>query len=139
MDQYKAVIDILMTHPVDFRQVAINLAKSYPGIFIEMMPAEQAGAEPVMAESVEPPKAWQLDIIKLLKSNEPAAAIRLLRQEIGCGLKDAKDVIDLVCVELYNDGIVHTRPGRACHIALLDVNLDYWFNELCRVAKLEHC
>ncbi|NDE17381.1 hypothetical protein EBZ80_20865 [bacterium] len=139
MDQYKAVIDILMTHDIDFRQVAINLAKSYPGIFIEMLPAGTRQAESVIAERAESATAWQLEIIKSLKGNDPVDALRILRQEIGCCLKEAKDVIDLVRVELYNDGIVDTRPDyRTDSIDLRSEHLEYWFTELCRVARIDH-
>lgn len=78
---YRSAIDILMQGEVDFRQIAIELAKTDPDLFVRL--AEQPRAEP-----------WLKEIIGFVREQKYVESIRTLRTHTRFGLKEAKDVID---------------------------------------------
>ncbi|PQO34640.1 hypothetical protein DTL21_14125 [Bremerella cremea] len=44
------------------------------------------------------------DIKKLLREGQKIQAIKLLREESGCGLKEAKDQVDAIQAKMIADG-----------------------------------
>ena len=87
MDQaYAAAIDMLMNGNLDFRKVAIELAKRDPGLFATIA----AGDKPKFNFD-----GWALSIRELLfVFNKKVEAIKMIRCEASLGLKEAKDVAD---------------------------------------------
>lgn len=80
---YKKVIDILTEVPcvVDYKAIAIGLAKQHPELFLKL----HNNATPV-SETTR-------NIYRNIESDMYIEAIKKLREATGCGLKEAKDVI----------------------------------------------
>ncbi|RCS41183.1 hypothetical protein DTL42_21670 [Bremerella cremea] len=53
------------------------------------------------------------DIKKLLRDGQKIQAIKLLRQESGCGLKEAKDQVDAIQAKMVADG-EELPKGKGC-------------------------
>lgn len=74
---YSQVIERLMTGP-DFRSIGIRLAKRYPEIFVELTSEKEA---------------WRDEFETLIRENKKVEAVKLYRSKMGCGLKEAVDVM----------------------------------------------
>lgn len=87
MDQnYYDTIEILMNETVDYRKIAVELAKVNPLLFVQLHRSKPEG-------KVEP---WMNDVLTHIKDNHKVEAIKTLRNATGMGLKEAKDVVDNV-------------------------------------------
>lgn len=64
------------------------------------------------------------EIKKLLRKGQKIQAIKLLREESGCGLKEAKDQVDAIQAKMIADGEeLPTTKGCAGAAVLLIVGL----------------
>lgn len=88
---YKTAIDILTTNAFDAKKIAIELAKSHPAIFVQLVgltSVQPVAPVPTLVDE------WHLDVIRKLYRCEKVAAIKQIREHTGCGLKEAKDIAD---------------------------------------------
>ena len=83
---YAKAIDILMGNSVDYKNIAIELAKQNPELFCQL----------VAKASPSKDHAWHRDAISHLRACHLVSAIKLCREKTGFGLKEAKDVMDAV-------------------------------------------
>ena len=84
---YIEVIDLLMNGDIDFRLIALNLAKEQPDVFVRLA-------------SKKMPEPWAVNAFRSLRSNQKVDGIKIIRAATGLGLKEAKDVADNVCWEM---------------------------------------
>lgn len=80
---YAKAIDLLVDGGVDYKSIAVNLAKLNPELFVQL--AEGKG----IIES------WCSKVVSYIKEAKYVDAIKLIRTETGFGLKEAKDVADV--------------------------------------------
>lgn len=85
---YARVIDVLAKGDVDLRQIAIDLAKQEPVIFLEL------------ASRTARPE-WAVKVRSEMAACNKVMAIKLLRAAKNLGLKDAKDIVDCIHEDLY--------------------------------------
>lgn len=83
---YAKAIDLLTADNVDYKAVAIALAKQNPELFCSL--AAGAGA------CAFPATGWHREVVEHIRSNHKVSAIKLCREKTGFGLKEAKDIID---------------------------------------------
>lgn len=103
---YAEVIDLLNTGGVDYRRIAIELAKTSPSLFLRL----HRGKPTATTERLLP-VAVVREIRNLVsqKNNKVAAikALRVATQNMmnphGISLKDAKDVIDSLSEEMTDN------------------------------------
>lgn len=107
---YTKAIDLLMSGKLDFRSIAINLAKSNPELFV------QIARDGIHSEE------WHCDVIDLIKQDKNVEAIKLTRTHTGYGLKDSKDVIDVLRGKMYNAGMLGVLPCWTNVSAILDAS-----------------
>ena len=82
---YAKAIDLLMGGKVDFKTLAIELAKQNPELFCTLaVPAVQTVTD----------DAWKPDAIRFIRQGNLVSSIKLVREKTGFGLKEAKDVVD---------------------------------------------
>lgn len=81
---YSKVIDLLLSGELDYKKIAIELAKREPAIFLEILTPTR--------ERMLPNKTSQT-IAAYIKSNQLISAIKELRNVKGLDLKTAKDII----------------------------------------------
>ena len=86
MNDYSKVIDILMSGELDYKKVVIEMAKKYPGTFLEI---------------VNPAQPWMIDIIHNIRNGDLIMAIKILRQEVKFPLKNAKEVCEKLAFAIY--------------------------------------
>lgn len=86
--QFSQLVDLLNS-PLDYKHIAIKLAKGDAELFIQLAVA---------------PNRDVSEIIAFMQSNNKVAAIKRFREIAGCGLKEAKDAIDAVL-----DGVTYTN------------------------------
>lgn len=91
---YSRAIDLLLSDQVDYKQVVVELAKKHPTIFVRLVD----GSSPVTRPR------WHRRVNSLIQSVRKIDAIRLIREETGLGLREAKDIADNVQHELYVAG-----------------------------------
>lgn len=100
---YQLVIDILSAG-YDAGKIATALAKKHPQLFIDLY-----------KETCAPPEKWKQDIIGMNFRGEKVPAIKALREKTGLGLKEAKDIVDMLTVKMHEMGYMinpGTRPGQ---------------------------
>jgi len=81
---YKQAIDILQTEQ-DWKGICIEIAKNNPSLFCKFADKKNINAM----------------FIYEAKINGKVAAIKLIRNEIGLGLKEAKDLIESLTSEFH--------------------------------------
>lgn len=104
---YEKAIDVLLSG-YDSKAIAILLAKKHPAIFLDLHgqsrnttvpsgPIPRAvGAAERDAATPKPFEQWHSDVVNLLRSGgNKVAAIKLIREKTGLGLKEAKDLADI--------------------------------------------
>lgn len=86
---YAKAIDLLVDGGVDYKSIAVNLAKLNPELFVQL--AQGKGIIESWCSKV-------IDFIKEAKYVDAkyVDAIKLIRTETGFGLKEAKDVADVL-------------------------------------------
>ena len=94
-NSYAAAIETLTNENVDFRRIAIELAKTSPALFLRLHRNEK----PVkIMQSILTP-AQTVEIISCIRTGIRIGSIKALRMARGLGLKEAKDIIDTVNLE----------------------------------------
>lgn len=81
MESYKQVIDLLAQGDVDYRAIAIELAREYPDLFVKLAKVRQV-------------TAWEREVIDFVRQEKYVESIRTLRTHTRYGLKEAKDIVD---------------------------------------------
>lgn len=120
---YQQVIDILAAG-YDASKIATSLAKKHPQLFIDLY-----------KETCAPPEKWKQDIIGMNYRGEKVSAIKALREKTQLGLKEAKDIIDMLTVKMHEMGYMinpGVRPGQ--ELAPLSTNLQPVLNDLADAA-----
>lgn len=84
-DSYKQAIDILMAGDFNARNIAVELAKNYPTIFVKLANGVTSKVE-----------QWMIDAHEFMARGAKVEAIKLIRTHTGLGLKEAKDISDNV-------------------------------------------
>lgn len=97
-DSYKQVIDILTTADVDYKAIALELAKDNPGMFLRYHNKKRFVPQ------------WIKEVIDFLKNEKKVEAIRTLRAETKIGLKEAKDICDHLQNKLAKHGFCKFMP-----------------------------
>lgn len=101
-EAYSKAIDILMGGDVDYKAIAITLAKTCPEVFVEIASKRSAFCQP--DDLLE---HFNNEIRSMMHKNQKVDAIRYCRTQTGMGLKEAKDY----CEDIYDSRPVKT-PGR---------------------------
>jgi ribosomal protein L7/L12 len=99
---YQQVIDILAAG-YDASKMATALAKKHPQLFIDLY-----------KETCSPPEKWKQDLIGMLYRGEVVSAIKALREKLGYGLRDAKDIVDNLRHSMHTMGYM-ISPGSAAN------------------------
>lgn len=97
-NEYAKAIDLLMSDEVDFRQLAIDLAKVNPELFCQLA----AGDDLKICE-------WHREVWNLGTAGDDVGAIKVIRQHTGMGLKESKDLYDHFINSAVNAGHHHLR------------------------------
>jgi hypothetical protein len=96
---YKDAIDLIANNTFDPRRIAIELAKTYPVIFVAL--ASKNSAE-----------QWHYDYIQLLRKDDSRVpAIKLMREKTGFGLKEALDVTNNLVESMNSRGYFLQAPS----------------------------
>ncbi len=80
---------------------------------VEAMERGEAVNFPAQAQVGEPDPFLENRIKRLLSEKKKIEAVKIYREAYNCGLKDAKDAVDLIQVEMRRDGYSNmlTRPA----------------------------
>ena len=90
MNQFYAhAIDLLMENTVDYKNIAIKLAKTNPELFCQLCQSKNSND-------------WHYKVLTLIQAGQKIEAIKLCREKTNYGLKEAKDIIDAVTEKLGN-------------------------------------
>lgn len=110
---YGCVIDCLTSGQIDLRQIAIDLAKEDPVMFLKLA---RNGIRP----------EWAVEVRRQMEGGNKVGAIKALRAAKGLGLKDAKDIVDCVHDDLFHmyprsmlTALQFDRPELSHHLALV--------------------
>jgi len=80
-EQLQTVIDIVSSEQVNYKEIALNLAKKYPDIFILC-----AGISTLSTEEQK--------MLPIIKEGNLVMAIREYRSQTGKGLKESKETVE---------------------------------------------
>lgn len=89
-EAYAQVIDVLTCGDVDYKSVAIALAKACPEVFMEIVGGKHTSS---IQNSTEYSK-FNAEILHLMQSNQKVSAVKKCREVTGMGLKEAKDYVE---------------------------------------------
>lgn len=95
-DEYGDAIRVLMAEEIDYRQFAIEVAVTAPGLFLKVaksLPTKAAGHKSSRYEDAEQTKIDRY-LTSLVKAGKKIEAIKVYRMMTGLGLKEAKDYVD---------------------------------------------
>ena len=95
-DEYGDAIRVLMAEEIDYRQFAIEVAVTAPGLFLKVaksLPTKAAGHKFSQVEDAEQSKIDKY-LISLVKAGKTIEAIKVYRTMTGLGLKESKDYVD---------------------------------------------
>ena len=81
---YQKAIDLLMTGTVDYKGIAIGLAKHSPDLFVTL------AGKPIRSDK----EILDATLIELRQGAGTVAAIKHQREKTGMGLKESKDYVD---------------------------------------------
>ncbi len=92
---YSKVIDLLLSGELDYKKIAIELAKREPAIFLEILTPTRERMLPNKTSQTKRmlPNKTSQTIAAYIKSNQLISAIKELRNVKGLDLKTAKDII----------------------------------------------
>jgi ribosomal protein L7/L12 len=103
---FQRVIDIT-SKPFDAQKVAVALAKEHPEIFLKLVEATTVVVD------------WHRDVVTLAYQSAAVSAIKLIRERTGFGLKEAKDVYDMLRSFMSQAGyMIGTRDATVYTVAL---------------------
>lgn len=86
---YGDAIQIVSDDNFDARRIAIDLAKTNPDLFIELVQVQKKEQEQAQQEEL-----WKEVAIPLMRQGLKIAAIKEVRRITGMGLKDSKDAVE---------------------------------------------
>lgn len=95
---YAQAIQIIADNQFDARQVAIELAKINPELFIQLTNKETREVPVEDNNSI-----IYRNVKQFIHDNMKVSAIQQLRTISGFGLKEAKDVVDYITLRLLGD------------------------------------
>lgn len=84
---FQKAIDVLMNENIDYKKVCIALAQTNPKLFIKLVD------DPNVFKPVE---EWHREVKRHMIGVRKVEAIKLIREKTGFGLKEAKDISDLL-------------------------------------------
>lgn len=87
---YAEAIDILMSDNVDYKEIAVALAKACPEVFVGIANGKRVTVKVDDAAY----ENFKREILTLIGAGEKIAAIKHCRTLTGYGLKEAKDYCD---------------------------------------------
>ena len=119
---FSALIDLLMSGTLDYKKIVTDLIKTQPEVFLQLIDRRS---------NVE---GWRAEIIDFMRDGKKVDAIRSLRQLMGYGLKDAKDVIDNLQDYMHVNGWVN-EANQFGTCQLVDNNLRAACNRLKSAAE----
>ena len=99
---YKDAIDILVSKPINYERIVVELVKQYPKIFLKIVTPDRELFQ-VLAKD-----GWMTYARSLLDSGKKVEAIKQVRDNLGYGLKEAKDIIDYA--SFYMNPMLVIRP-----------------------------
>lgn len=88
---YQKAIDLLLSNTIDYKKIVVELAKFYPETFVKL--ATSSFNEP-----------WHSKVKNYILAGEKVSAVKLTREKLNLGLKEALDVVHLVQNELRSNG-----------------------------------
>lgn len=86
---YAEVIDLVNSGNIDYRRIAIELAKTQPSLFLRL----HKGNVPKVTKAPLLSVSTVCAIRAAIKTEALVMAIKILRQATGLPLKDSKDII----------------------------------------------
>lgn len=114
---YGRAIDLLMSGNVDYKAVAIALAKADPGKFIQL------------ATTMPSPRDVKaVDIIRHIMSRDKVKGIKALRDVYMLGLKEAKDICDNL-----QDALATRYPDKISPYSSGDCLANALYNDLLEI------
>ena len=90
---YSKAIDILVNSELDWKSIVVALAKKAPDLFVKLAEEVAPPHGPEMF-GVKPDLKLYTQVGEELKFNGKVPAIKMLRNALGCGLKEAKDYVE---------------------------------------------
>ena len=91
-EAYGRAIDILMTGSVNYRDIAVALAKACPEVFVELANGTHQSYEQDTAEFAK----FNAELLHLMLSGKKVAAIRQCCTVTGMGVKDSKNYVEAI-------------------------------------------
>lgn len=129
---YLAVIDVLTQQDeVDYRKIALDLAKQYPELFLKLarrngtvaMPSHYANHE--NKEAREYAREMTGFMVRAEADRDIVGAVRSFRNWTGCGLKEAVDTVKLYDRWLFREGYTGAARYKAEDVTGLTVPYAY--------------
>lgn len=88
VQDYKDAIDILTSKNLNYEKIVIELVKQNPKLFLKIITPNRELFQ-VLAKD-----EWMTYVRALLDEGKKVEGIKLIRDKLGYGLKEAKDVAD---------------------------------------------
>jgi ribosomal protein L7/L12 len=101
-EAYCKVIDLITTDKVDFKKIALGLAKECPEVFIALHESKS-----------ETLTSMEHELLTIMNSGTRVGAIKRHREMTGLGLKESKDF----CDALYARG---ASPSESIHLSIFE-------------------
>lgn len=105
-NEYGEAIRVLMAEEIDYRQLAIEVAVTAPGLFLKVaksLPRKSTSHTLSREEDTEQTKINKY-LISLVKANKKVEAIKAYRTMTDVGLKEAKDYVDQLGSAMLSSG-----------------------------------
>jgi hypothetical protein len=105
---YSEVIDVLMTQDINYKKIAIELAKKHPDIFMECL----AQSTEFLGQKLTCTELAILDILKNPPSSTISPKIEAIKQYriiANTNLKEAKDAVEAMQIKFESLGCLPAR------------------------------
>ena len=85
---YQDAIDLLIAGNLNYEKIVVELVKKNPKLFLSIV-TPQREMFAILAKD-----AWMGDVRNFLSNGQKVEGIKLIRERLGHGLKEAKDIAD---------------------------------------------
>lgn len=132
---YKQAIDILASGEYDATKITLQLAKTFPHIFVALATVGKSVAPPPQEEdrtANERPTQWMWEVVNLLLEGEHVAATRILRAAKGFNLRRASALIGDLAIYAKSNTHVDHRMDLIDPRDTADTSDAVLYDQLCR-------
>ncbi len=108
VQDYKDAIDILTSKNLNYEKIVIELVKQNPKLFLKIITPNRELFKVLAKDD------WMTYVRALLEEGKKVEGIKLIRDKLGYGLKEAKDVADFAA--FYMNPMLIVRPAATLSI-----------------------